>query len=307
MKLLLDSVTKDLNPWLDAFRKELGHHNVITLEELSDPSEVTTAVVWNHRKDLFQTLNSVKVIASLGAGVDHILSDPLIPKSSIITRIISPYLSEPMSNYCIGAVLYYKKQFDKYLEDKSLKTWDQEFEPERDICVGILGLGVLGSDVGKKLINLGFQVSGISQERKSIQGIKSYVLSEIDTFLSQINLLICMLPATSETKHILSKSLFDKMNPGSFLINVARGHHQVDEDILAALRSGQLAGAFLDVFPEEPLPNESELWIHPKVFITPHIAVVTKLEAAIPQIVENHRNVLSGKPVTGVVDRLKGY
>ncbi len=306
-KLLLDSVSKDLTPWKEAFTKELGENNVITIDELKEGDEVTTAVVWNHRVELFQKIPGVKLVASLGAGVDHILSDPTIPENAVITRIISPILSEPMSNYCIGAVLYYKKQFDKYLEDKGAKKWHAEFEPEREIRVGILGLGELGKDLAGKLHLLGFRVSGLSQSRKKLDGVVSFVSSEIDDFLSQINLLICMLPATPETKDILSRDLFAKLNKGSFLVNVARGHHQVDQDILDALDSGQLAGAFLDVFPQEPLPKSSGLWTHPKVFITPHIAVVTKIEAAVPQIIRNHRAIENNEDLSGKVDREKGY
>ncbi len=305
--LLIDSVTKDLGPWAEAFRKELGEDQVILFDQMDDPSKVSTAVVWNHRSDLFDRIPDVKLVASLGAGVDHILSDPKLPKGAKVSRIISPILSEPMSNYCIGAVLYYKKQFDKYAGDKLNRKWEQEFDPERSIRVGILGLGELGGDLASKLVPLGFEVSGMSQSRKEIKGVKSYVMEEMDEFLAEINLLICMLPATPETKNILSKDLFDRLPKGSFLINVARGHHQVDEDILAALDSGQLAGAFLDVFPSEPLPKESRLWDHPKVFITPHIAVVTKPDAAIPQIVANHRSTVNGGELTGLVDRQKGY
>ena len=307
MKLLIDSISKDLSPWVAGLKEALGDDTVITWEEMNDPADVTTAVIWNHRPELFAKLPAVKLIASLGAGVDHILKDPLIPKGAQITRVISEHLSTPMSNYCLGAVLHYKKQFDKYLEDKSLKRWDQQFEPERDIRVGILGLGVLGADLAGKLIQLGFPVSGLSQSRKSLPGVTSYVNDEMDDFLSAINLLICMLPATSSTKGILSSSLFNKMPMGSFLVNVARGHHQINADIFEALESGQLAGAFLDVFPEEPLPDESPLWTHTKVFITPHIAVVTKLAAAVPQIAVNHRRVINGEPLTGLVDREKGY
>lgn len=307
MKLLLDSVTKDLKPWIEAFKIELGDENVITYDQVSDPDEIATAVVWNHRPELFRELKNIKLIASLGAGVDHILSDESIPSDARISRIISPILSEPMSNYCIGAVLYYKKQFDKYAADKLLKNWDQEFEPERDLKVGILGFGELGSDLGVKLKLLGFEVHGLSRTRKRVDEVITYDESQMDTFLSEINVLICMLPATKATKGILSKSLFDKMKMGSFLINVARGHHQIDQDIIEALDSQRLSGAFLDVFPQEPLPLDNALWTHPKVFITPHIAVVTKMEAAVPQILANHRAIMSGGSLTGLVDRNKGY
>ena len=135
----------------------------------------------------------------------------------------------------------------------------------------------------------------------------SYLNAELDLFLSKINILVVMLPATESTRDILSKKLFDKLNKGTYLINVARGHHQVNEDIMDAIENDQLSGAFLDVFPEEPLPKQSSLWDHPKIMITPHIAVVTKINEAVPQIIASHKRVIIGELPKILVDRIKGY
>ena len=307
MSILIDSQTKDLKPWIEALKQSLPHEEIITIEQLRDPEEVVTAVVWNHHPELFKKIPNVKHIASLGAGVDHILNDPNLPENVYITRIVSDYLSGPMSNYCIGAILYYNRKFDKYFSDKKNKIWDQEFDPERHLTVGILGLGELGGTLARKLVNLDFRVHGLSTSRKHIPGVESYVTSELDDFLRSINLLVCMLPATRETEGILSYDLFSRMNKGSYLINVARGEHQVDEDIIRALDEGFLTGAFLDVFPEEPLPQNSPLWNHAKTIITPHIAVVTKINAAVPLIVENHNKVIFGEEPETLVDIKKGY
>lgn len=307
MSLLIDSTTKELKPWVEALKLALPNEKVITLEELENPDEVVTAVVWNHHPDLFNKIPNVRHIASLGAGVDHILKDPYLPKDAFITRIISDYLSGPMSNYCLGAILYFDRKFDKYLADKKKKIWDQEFDPERHLTVGILGLGELGSVLARKLVMLDFRVSGMSITRKSIPGVESYVTGEMDEFLKSVNLLVCMLPATDKTKGILSYPLFSKMKKGSYLVNVARGEHQVDEDIIRALDEGYLEGAFLDVFPEEPLSDKSPLWEHPGVVVTPHIAVVTKIDAAVPIIAENHNRVVFGGEPEIVVDVSKGY
>ena len=305
--LLVDSISKDLGPWIKALRSELGTENVVSWEELQDPARVTMAVVWNHRKGLFTQLPGVELVASLGAGVDHIVSDPLLPPQVKVSKVISPHLSDPMSNFCIGAVIYFQRQFDKYAVDKRAKVWDQQFDPEVPVVIGILGLGELGTDLATKLNYLGFEVHGISRAKREVPGIETYSGEELDAFLQQINLLICMLPATKETDGILNKSLFDRMNRGSYLINVGRGRQQVDEDIIHALDSGVLGGAFLDVFPREPLPEASPMWDHPKVFITPHIAVVTKIEAAVPQIVDNYRRLQSGAELLNLIDREKGY
>ncbi len=305
--LLVDSVSKDLGPWIKALRDELGEDQVVPWEEVKDPQQIRMAVLWNHRRGIFEKLPNLELVASLGAGVDHILSDPLLPSDMKVSKVVSPHLSDPMSNFCIGAVIYFQRQFDKYARDKEAKVWDQQFDPEVKVSIGILGLGELGTDLATKLDYLGFEVHGLSRTKKDVPGITTYGGDEMASFLKRINLLICMLPATSETDGILSRHLFDQMNKGSYLINVGRGRQQVDEDIVEALDGGKLNGAFLDVFPSEPLPEASPLWTHPKVFITPHIAVVTKIEAAVPQIVDNYRRLEAGEELLNLIDRKKGY
>ena len=307
MAILIDSVSKNLNPWLKAFKSYDDQLEIYCYDDVVDLEKITTAVVWNHRPGLFKLLPNLKLIASLGAGVDHIMNDPDIPPQVSITRIIGDGLSGPMSNFCIGAILHHQRQFDKYLIDKSTKTWDQEPNPEQEMNVGIMGLGALGADLAEKLNYLGFKVFGLSQSRKNIPHVVSYLNAEMDLFLSKINILVVMLPATESTRAILSKKLFDKLNKGTYLINVARGHHQVTGDIIDALENGQLSGAFLDVFSQEPLPKQSSLWDHPKIMITPHIAVVTKINEAVPQIIASHKRVRIGKLPEILVDRIKGY
>ncbi len=307
MAILIDSVSKNLNPWLKAFKSYDDQLEIYCYDDVVDLEKITTAVVWNHRPGLFKLLPNLKLIASLGAGVDHIMNDPDIPRQVSITRIIGEGLSGPMSNFCIGAILHHQRQFDKYLIDQSNKVWDQEPNPEREMNVGIMGLGALGADLAEKLNYLGFKVFGLSQSRKNIPHVVSYLNAELDLFLSKINILVVMLPATESTRGILSKKLFDKLNKGTYLINVARGHHQVNDDIMEAIENEQLSGAFLDVFPEEPLPKQSFLWDHPKIMITPHIAVVTKINEAVPQIITSHKRVIIGELPEILVDRIKGY
>ncbi len=307
MAILIDSVSKNLNPWLKAFKSYDDQLEIYCYDDVVDLEKITTAVVWNHRPGLFKLLPNLKLIASLGAGVDHIMNDPDIPRQVSITRIIGEGLSGPMSNFCIGAILHHQRQFDKYLIDQSNKVWDQEPNPEREMNVGIMGLGALGADLAEKLNYLGFKVFGLSQSRKNIPHVVSYLNAELDLFLSKINILVVMLPATESTRGILSKKLFNKLNKGTYLINVARGHHQVNDDIMEAIENEQLSGAFLDVFPEEPLPKQSFLWDHPKIMITPHIAVVTKINEAVPQIITSHKRVIIGELPEILVDRIKGY
>ena len=307
MSFFIDSTIKDVGPWMEAFRVRDPAIKIYREGDKVPLDQITTAVVWNHRPGLFLKFPNLKLIASMGAGVDHILSDPSIPSSVIITRIVSDTLSGPMSNFCIGAVLYHQRQFDKYLSDKVQKIWHHELNPELGMNIGIMGLGALGMDLANKLNSLGFNVFGYSKSKKEIPDVVSFTSDQLQDFLNEINVLVVMLPATPETKAILSKPLFAQMKRGTYLINVARGHHQVDQDIIDAIEDGQLSGAFLDVFPKEPLSADSPLWAHPKVMITPHIAVVTKIEAAVPQIISAHYRVLEGELPEIVVDKLKGY
>lgn len=305
--LLIDSISKDLSPWIAALRERIGAKEVVTWQEVGDLNEVDMAVVWNHRPTLLQKLPHLKLVSSLGAGVDHIVRDPNLGDSVMVSKVVSDHLSIPMSNFCIGAVIYFQRQFDKYARDKENKVWDPEFNPEVPVEIGILGLGTLGQDLARKLSMLGFSVHGLSRSKKIIEGIQTYGEGELDDFLKEVNMLICMLPATESTKGMINKQLLQKMKKGSYLINVGRGVQQVDADILESLDSGQLKGAFLDVFPKEPLGPESLMWNHPKVFVTPHIAVVTKIEAAAPQIAENYKRLKEGKPLLNLIDRERGY
>jgi glyoxylate/hydroxypyruvate reductase A len=174
--------------------------------------------------------------------------------------------------------------------------------------IGIMGLGQLGKDAAKKLAYLGFPVSGWSQTPKDIEGVTCLAGDDaLDHFLSQTRILICMLPLTPKTKGILSQKTFAKLPAGAYLINIARGRHLIEKDLLTALDSGHLAGACLDVFEVEPLPEDHPFWSHPKIFITPHISSLTYPKTVAPQIIENYRRTITGNPLLHVVDVERGY
>ncbi|MBV6644096.1 MAG: glyoxylate/hydroxypyruvate reductase A [Cyclobacteriaceae bacterium] len=306
MALVIDSRIKDLNPWVEEFRKYLPDQEVLTWPT-DDVEHIDVAVTWYHHRELFTSLPNLKMIASLGAGVDHIVEDASIPDDVYVTRVIHESISWSMSNYCIAAILYHQRRFDKYLLDKQNVVWDQQHPPERDISVGIVGFGVLGQDLGRKLRQLDFEVHGLSMTKKEIDGISTYTFDQMGDFLQRVNVIVGLLPMTPQTKDFFKKDFFDQVTQGSFFINVGRGAQQVDEDILSALNSGQLSGAFLDVFPREPLPGDSGLWGHPRVMITPHIACITKIDIAVPQIVENYNRIGRGEIPLHLADVSRGY
>jgi glyoxylate/hydroxypyruvate reductase A len=239
----------------------------------------------------------------MGAGVDHIINDPSCPKGIPICRISDDKLSFSMTNYIITAVLFYHRRILKYQNDKKNKLWDHITHPEiLPINIGIFGFGVLGSDAADKLKYMGFNVIGYSLNKKKENGIKIYHGEELDLFLSKINVLVCTVPYTQKTHHLLDRNLFKKLNKETYLVNVSRGKVQNEKDIIEYIDNGTLSGAFLDVFETEPLPKSSEIWKHDKIQITPHNASITNEDAAVPQILDNYNRLASGKSLINQVN-----
>lgn len=277
--------------------------------DAGNPEEIEFALSWHHPPGELNKFKNLKCIASMGAGVDHILADPQLPEGVPITRVVEHSMAQSMSEYVVLAVLNFCRQFDKYRADQAQNQW----HPCRPLLaeglnIGIMGLGQLGQDAAKKLGYLGFPVTGWSRTPKEIAGLKSLAgQDKLDDFLSLSRILICMLPLTPKTAGILNQRIFGKLPAGAYLINVARGQHLVENDLIAALDSGQLAGACLDVFEVEPLPQDHPFWRHPKIIVTPHISSITFPRAVAPQIIENYLRIKSGKRPVNRVDMDRGY
>lgn len=309
--LLIAPTKKNLDYWKSGLEKEAEKQGIkvsVWIGEAERPAEVKMAVVWKHKPESLNNFPGLEVVSSMGAGVDHILKDPEMPENWRVVRIIDEELTQSMSNYLLAAVLNYHKKLWGYRELQEKREWGYTDEPEREIQVGVLGLGELGADVARKLTGLGFKVCGYSNSRKTVKGVTSYAgEEELNAFLKEVNLLICLLPLTPHTRGFLNKSFFERCRPGTILVNVARGEHLVEEDLPLALEKGWLSGAMLDVFHQEPLPADHPFWSHPDIIITPHIASVTKPEAAIPQIIENYKRLQQDRPLLNEVNRRKGY
>ncbi|MGD2187660.1 MAG: glyoxylate/hydroxypyruvate reductase A [Desulfobacterales bacterium] len=277
--------------------------------EVGNADDIEFALCWNHPQGEFKKYKNLKCIASLGAGVDHLIRDPDLPTNVPITRVVEPSMVQSMSEYAILGVLNHCRQFDSYRTDQAQKKWQPRIPLlAADIRIGIMGLGQLGQDAAHKLSYLGFQVSGWSQTPKDIKGVKCLAgENALDEFLSQTRILICMLPLTPKTRGILNHKTFDKLLPGAYVINVARGQHLIDKDLLAAVDSGQLDGACLDVFEVEPLPEDHPFWSHPKIKVTPHISSITYPQAVAPQIIDNYHRMKLGKALLHQVDIKRGY
>ncbi len=306
MSVLLICTGRDPQVWVNAIREQQPDIKLYVYPEAHDPQEIKYAVTWKHPKGVFNKYPNLEVIASIGAGVDHIISDPEIPKNTLITRIIDEQLTRDMSTFILSLVLDKMRNISLH---HGKKTWNPlPYQTLNDEKIGIMGLGVLGKAAAQTLSSNGFKVAGWSKSRKQIEGVSTYHGERgLQDFLKSTSILICLLPLTSETECILKKELFEQLPKGAYLINVARGEHLVEHDLLEMLDKGQLSGASLDVFRTEPLPEEHPFWKHPKVHITPHIASVTDPKKVVFQLMENYKRMLQRKPLMNVVELKKEY
>jgi glyoxylate/hydroxypyruvate reductase A len=314
LSVLIAVTNWDPAPWLGRLRDLLPGRAFATPETLADPAGVRYAMSWRHRPGALADLPNLRVIFSLGAGVDHVLADPLLPKTPIV-RVVDPDLTARMSEWVVMQVLLHHRQFRRYDRQQAEKIWaEDETQPAAaEVRVGILGLGELGLDAARKLRMLGFDVAGWSRSRKSVPGLESFHGREgLDALLARSDILVCLLPLTPDTRGLLKASLFaelarDGRLGGPFLINAGRGGLQVEADIVAALDAGVLKGASLDVFETEPLPVASPLWAHPNVFVSPHNAAVSAPGSIARYIAEQILAFERGEPLRNVVDRGRGY
>jgi glyoxylate/hydroxypyruvate reductase A len=314
VSLLFAAPGWDEGPWLKRFAALLPGRAIVTPETLVDRAAVRAAIVWRPPHGLLAQLPKLEAIFSLGAGVDHILSDPRLPDVPI-ARVVDPDLTARMSEWVALHCLMHLRQTRRYERQQRERIWvDDDDQPAaRDVRVGILGFGELGRDAAGKLAALGFPVAAWSASPKTAPGIACFDgAAGLDAMLARSDILVCLLPLTAATRGALDAALFAKLPRdgrlgGPILINAGRGGLQVEADIVAALDSGVLKGASLDVFEAEPLPRESPLWRRPDVFVTPHNAAMSHPDsvarAIAAQILAHDR----GEPLRNVVDRGRGY
>jgi glyoxylate/hydroxypyruvate reductase A len=306
--LLFLSSDDPAEAWRAELRARIPELDVRIWPEVGDPTDIEIALVWRPPSGELARYSNLKAILSLGAGVDGLLADPELPDVPL-ARMVDPSLTRTMTEYVLLAVLRHHREIDRFERAQRAREWAYAFPPQAaDRRVGIMGLGELGERAARQLVAHGFQVLGWSRSPKSIEGVVSYAgRSELHTFLHRTDILVCLLPLTSDTEGILDAATFAELPHGAFVINVARGQHLVEHDLIQALDSGHLAGATMDVFREEPLPNDNPLWDHPKVLVTPHVASYCVPASAADGVATNIRRVLAGEPLLHQVDRAKGY
>ena len=277
--------------------------------EVGDAAAIEYALVWQPEPGLLAGLPNLKLIASLAAGVDHILRDPTAPRHVPIMRLVDPYMTQAMSEYVTLQVLRLHRQDFDYRAHQAVAEWrehGQKNAAERP--VGILGFGQLGQDAGRKLLAIGFDVAGWSRSPKEVAGFACYAGAPgLDALLARSEILVSLLPSTDETEGILNAGLFARLPRGAGLVNVGRGRHLVEADLLAALDGGRLSAAVLDVFREEPLPGTHPFWRHPRIIVTPHIAAETNPPTAAAIIGQAIDDFEAGLPVANLIDPQRGY
>ncbi|MDP6345155.1 MAG: glyoxylate/hydroxypyruvate reductase A [Alphaproteobacteria bacterium] len=307
--LLFSSFQDPPELWLPALRAEMPDVEVRVDPEVGDPAEIDYALVYWPPKGLLASLPNLRAILSIAAGCDHILADPQLPAQLPIVRMVDDYLAAMMAEYAVYAVLHFHRDMDDYRAEQLQGVWNRRwplYTPETD--VGILGLGAIGADCAGKLLAMGFRVHGWSRSPKAIEGVICHAgEAGLLEMLGRCRYLVCVLPLTDETQGIVNARTLAAMPEGSYLINIARGGHVVDADLLAALDGGHIAGAFLDVFNDEPLPPEHPYWHHPKVWMTPHVAGELVPRSCAKAVAATIRRDQAGEPLLHLLDKERGY
>jgi glyoxylate/hydroxypyruvate reductase A len=293
-------------PWLEGFRAQLP--GVDITEWAPGAPQADHAVVWAPPQQFLDEQPALRGIFNIGAGVDALLKLRL-PSGAVLVRLDDAGMSVQMAEFVCHALIRHFREFDGYEADVAAGKWSYRKPRLRaEFPVGVMGLGVLGERVARTVAQFDFPVNGWSRTPKALDGVRGFAgVAQLPDFLAASRVLVCLLPLTPETQDILNRDTLARLQPGGYVINVARGAHVVDDDLLALLDSGHLAGATLDVFRTEPLPAEHPFWRHPKITVTPHTSARTLREESIAQIAGKILALQRGEPIAGVVDPARGY
>src|SRR3954453_10773618 len=309
MAILFYSEFDDPDPWRQALLRELPNIEFRVWPRVGDTAEIRYALVWKPPPGLLKALPNLRAILSLGAGVDGIVRDPQLPRAVPVMRLVDAGLAQQMSEYALYGVLHFHRNMHRYAEQQRASQW-RALAPVAagERTVGVMGLGVLGSDFVAKLAPLGFRVLGFSRTPRALLGVTVFHGDGgLRPFLARSEILVNFLPLTQQTERILSGQTLSWLPPGACIVNIARGGHVDEEALLAALDAGQIGGALLDVSDHEPLPATHRFWRHPRVFVTPHIAAQAIAELAVSQVIENIRRIERGDEPLGKVEVERGY
>ncbi|TDY25018.1 glyoxylate/hydroxypyruvate reductase A [Paraburkholderia sp. BL6665CI2N2] len=313
MKILFYMPHADAAAWLHDFARALPDADLREWQP-GDTAPADFAVVWRPPREMLAGRDDLRAIFNLGAGVDAILAleheqPGTLPRNAQLIRLEDTGMAPQMAEYATHAVLRYLRRFDEYQTLQNERRWEVlEPHPRDTFTVGVLGLGVLGAHVARMLAAFGLPVRGYSRSARQIDGITTFAgEAQFDAFLDGVKVLVNLLPHTPETGGVLNARTFAKLAHGAYLINVARGAHLVEQDLLDAIASGQITAATLDVFREEPLPPDHLFWQEPRITITPHVSALTLREESVAQVAQKISALVRGDTISGVVNIEHGY
>ena len=310
MRILLHRPDGKTEPWIKDFAKYLPEAEIEIWHAGEKNLPCDYAVVWQPPEAMLPDLANVKAVFVTGAGVDALLKHgEALPRHVPLIRLGDAGMAIQMAEYVTHSVLRYFRRFDEYETQARAGQWSPlpQYHKE-DFSIGVLGMGMLGSRVLEALAPFGFPLRGWSRTEKSMEGVQCFHGAQgLDTFLRGTRVLVCMLPLTPDTNNLIDRSNMSKLPQGAYLINVARGAHLAEPDLLNLIKSGHIAAATLDVFRNEPLPAQHPFWQEPRITITPHISALTLRRESVQQIAEKIRKIEDGQLVDGIVDRNLGY
>lgn len=313
MKIIFYEQHTDASLWLNDLKRALPHADIREWNA-GDTAPADYAVVWRPPRELFVGRTDLKAVLNLGAGVDGIVQlerehPGTLPPNALLVRLEDSGMAQQMVEYAMFAVLRYMRRLDEYDALQRERKWVKLKPHARaSFTVGVLGLGVLGRKVAEALVTLGVPVRGFSRTPKTVDGATTFAgADQFDAFIDGAHMLINLLPHTPDTEGVLNRRVFERLAPGAYIVNLARGAHLVDEDLLRAMSTGQIAAAMLDVFHTEPLPADHPFWTTPRITLTPHVSAITLREESVAQVAEKIRSHSRGEPISGIVDIDRGY
>jgi glyoxylate/hydroxypyruvate reductase len=307
MSIALLITDRNLDSLQTGLKKQLPKVPIIAWPNVSNMTDAEFVVVWKQPTDIWLQLPNAKVLCSLGAGVDGLINDPSTPSHVEVIRIVDDGLSKQMADYVLSMILIKNLQLDQYIKQQQSKCWQPQERLSRK-KVALLGVGQIGKCVAEKLILNGFDVAGWVRSTQPIVDFKVYKGSSgLAAVLADADYVVSTLPATSETQHIIDQAILNLMPNHACFMNVGRGQTVNENDLNDALNQGQIGGAVLDVFSQEPLPEGHDFWTHDNVVITPHIAAITDQKQVVDQIVNNYSAFIEGRPLQNKVDIKQGY
>lgn len=308
MSILYKASAERAGQWAAAFARQAPDVPFRVWPDIGEPEAVEYLLVWQPPERIMESFPNLKMVFSVGAGVDQ-LDFSALPPDLPVVRMLEPGIAESMAEFVCMATLMLHRDMPTYLDQQRKRSWREiQVRAGADRRVGVMGLGQLGQASLARLQPFGFQLSGWNRSPRQIDGVTCFTgEAELPAFLAQADILICLLPLTEETRGILDQRLFAQLPQGAGLINVGRGGHLVEADLLAALESGQVSGAMIDVLNQEPPPPDHPFWGHPRIVMTPHVASMTRPTSGAAFVLETIERHRQGLPIDGLVERHRAY